>query len=80
MAFLAAWALPPCSNAAEAAEEIRGLLVAWDDATPAHNWPEVSQAIKETLASTRRFELRVCEDGGVLDSATSLARYDLFFL
>ena len=80
MTVLAALALPPGSNAAEAAKKIRVLLVTGDDVTPAHNWAEVSQAIKETLTATGRFDVRVCEDAGVLDSATSLARYDLIFL
>lgn len=77
---LAAIMAQQSSNAAEAANKIRVLLVTGDDVTPAHNWAEVSQAIKETLVSAGRFEVRVCEDLGVLDSATSLARYDLVFL
>ena len=59
---------------------LKVLLVTGDDVQPAHNWPEVSQAIKETLVASGKFEVRVCEDAGVLDSATSLARYDLVFL
>jgi len=77
---LAAFALPPASDAAEATNKIRVLLVTGDDVTPAHNWAEVSQAIKETLVANGRFDVRMCEDAGVLDSATSLARYDLIFL
>ena len=78
--LLAALALPSPSRAAEAANKLRVLLVTGDDVTPPHNWGEVSQAIKETLVSAGRFEVRVCEDAGVLDSATSLPRYDLVFL
>ena len=80
LTLLAALALQPSSDAAEASNKIRVLLVTGDDVAPAHNWAEVSQAIKETLVSAGRFEVRVCEDAGVLDSATSLARYDLVFL
>jgi type 1 glutamine amidotransferase len=80
LTVLAALALPSGSHAAEAAKKIRVLLVTGDDVTPAHNWAEVSQAIKETLTASGRFDVRVCEDAGVLDSATSLARYDLVFL
>jgi len=80
LTVLAALFLPPGSNAAEPAKQIRVLLLTGDDVTPAHNWAEVSQAIKETLTATGRFDVRVCEDAGVLDSATSLARYDLVFL
>ena len=69
----------PMAQAAEAAHKIRVLLVTGDDVS-VHKWGEVSQAIKETLESTGRFEVRICEDPGVLDSATSLSRYDLVFL
>ena len=75
-----AMALQPIGHAAEAANKIRVLLVTGDDVTPAHNWTEVSRAIQETLVSAGRFEVRVCEDARVLDSAASLARYDLIFL
>lgn len=80
LAVLAALALQPSSDAAETTNKIRVLLVTGDDVTPAHNWAEVSQAIKATLVSAGRFEVRICEDAGVLDSVTSLARYDLIFL
>ena len=80
LTLLAVLALQPRSNAAETTNKIRVLLVTGDDVTPAHNWAEVSQAIKETLVSAGRFEVRICEDAGVLDSAASLARYDLIFL
>jgi type 1 glutamine amidotransferase len=66
-------------HAAEAVHKIRTLLVTGDDVS-VHNWAEVSQAIKETLQATGKFDVRVCEDPGVLDSAASLARYDLIFL
>ena len=67
-------------DAGEAVKQIRVLLVTGDDVTPAHNWADVSQAIKQTLVGAGRFEVRVCEDPGILDSAASLARYDLVFL
>lgn len=78
--ILTTLSLQPSGEAAEASPKIRVLLVTGDDVSPVHNWAEVSQAIKETLVSSGRFEVRVCEDAGVLDSATSLARYDLIFL
>jgi len=68
------------SQAADPTNKIRVLLVTGDDVMPVHNWAEVSQAIKETLVAAGRFEVRVCEDTGVLDSVASLARYDLVFL
>jgi type 1 glutamine amidotransferase len=66
--------------AAEAPAKIKVLLVTGDDVQPAHNWREVSQALRETLIASGRFDVRVCEDAGVLDSAATLGRYDLVFL
>jgi type 1 glutamine amidotransferase len=64
-------------TAAEAATKIKVLLVTGDDVAPAHNWREVSQALREILTTSDRFDVRVCEDAGVLDSAATLGRYDL---
>jgi len=66
--------------AAEEAASIKLLLVTGDDVQPAHNWREVSQALRDTLVSSGKFEVRVCEDAGVLDSAATLGRYDLVLL
>src|SRR5208282_3652792 len=66
--------------AAETPAKIKVLLVTGDDVQPAHNWREVSQALRETLLASGRFDVRVCEDAGVLDSAATLGRYDLVFL
>jgi uncharacterized protein len=65
--------------AADAPKKIKVLLLTGDDVVPAHNWPEVSQAIKETLLASGKFEVTICEDAGVLDSA-NLNRYDVIFL
>ena len=73
-----AFALP--GAAAEAPGKIKVLLVTGDDVQPAHNWHAVSQAIRETLTTSGKFDVRVCEDAGVLDSAATLGRYDLVFL
>jgi type 1 glutamine amidotransferase len=78
LSFLMALNLEPRGYAADAVVKTHVLLVTGDDVS-VHNWAEVSQAIKETLESTSRFEVRICEDSGVLDSAASLARYDLIF-
>ncbi len=72
-------AQPNRVSAAETTNKVRVLLVTGEDVS-VHNWAEVSQAVKETLESTGRFQVRMCEDPGVLDSASSLARYDLVFL
>ncbi len=66
--------------AAESVKKINVLLVTGDDVQPAHNWREVSQAMRGILADSGKFDVRVSEDAGVLDSATSLARYDVVFL
>jgi type 1 glutamine amidotransferase len=78
--LLTAVALTLPASAAEAPGKIKVLLVTGDDVQPAHNWREVSQAIREILLSSGRFDVRVCEDAGVLDSAATLGRYDLVFL
>ncbi len=79
LALLAVGAFTFLGRAADGPKKIRVLLVTGDDVS-VHPWPVVSKAIKETLVSSGRFEVRVCEDAGVLDSASSLARYDLVFL
>jgi uncharacterized protein len=68
------------ATAAEAPAKIKVLLVTGDDVAPAHNWREVSQALRELLVASDRFDVRVCEDAGVLDSAATLGRYDLVLL
>ena len=65
---------PVAMFAAEKPKQISVLLVTGDDAQPAHNWFEVSQAIRETLVSSGKFEVRVSEDAAVLDSAAALKR------
>ena len=72
------FALP--ASAAEAPAKIKVLLVTGDDVQPAHNWREVSQAIRDTLVASGKFDVRICEDAGVLDSAATVGRYDLVFL
>jgi type 1 glutamine amidotransferase len=78
-ALLALCPVHPIAGA-EAPRKIKVLLVTGDDVEPAHNWREVSQAVKETLLANGRFDVRLCEDPGVLDSAASLGRYDVVFL
>lgn len=67
-------ALP--NHAADAPPRIRLLLITGDDVAPSHNWSEVTAATRELLNATGRFEVRVSEDAGILDSAATLARYD----
>jgi len=67
------------SRAAEQSPKIKVLLVTGDD-VQVHPWREVSQALREILVSSGKFEVAICEDAGILDSASSLARYDLVLL
>ena len=70
----------PVSPAAEAPHPIKVLIVTGDDVA-AHPWYEVSQAIRETLlAATGKFEVKVCEDPGIIESASALKAYDVVFL
>ena len=80
LVFVATLASALPVTAAEQPNRIKVLLVTGDDVQPAHNWREVSQALRETLLACSKFDVRVCEDAGVLDSAASLGHYDLVFL
>ena len=80
LALVAALGSARHSTAAGQPGKIKVLLVTGDDVQPAHNWREVSQALRETLVSNGKFDVRVCEDAGVLDSAATLGRYDLVLL
>ena len=80
LALVAALASAIPGMAAETPGKIKVLLVTGDDVMPAHDWRQVSQALRETLVSIGKFEVRVCEDSGVLDSAATLGRYDLVLL
>jgi type 1 glutamine amidotransferase len=62
------------------APKIRVLLVTGDDVSPAHNWREVSGATRDILLGCDRFDVKVCEDAGILEARASLQRYDLVFL
>ena len=80
LALLTTLAFTLPAPAAEGPGKIKVLLVTGDDVEPAHNWHAVSQAVREILVGSGKFEVRVCEDAGVLDSAARLGRYDLVFL
>lgn len=79
-ALIASLAFANSLSAAGAPKPIQVLIVTGDDVQPAHNWYEVSQAIRETLLTSDRFQVKVCEDAGILESAPTLARYDVIFL
>jgi len=61
------------------APKIKVLLITGDD-VGVHKWQEMSQATRDVLAASGKFDVKVSEDAGILDSASSLKRYDLVFL
>ena len=67
------------ASAADAPAKIKVLLITGDD-VGGHPWPEVSQATRDILVSSGKFDVKICEDAGVLESSGSLNRYDLIFL
>jgi type 1 glutamine amidotransferase len=69
-----------CSRAAEGPAKTKVLLITGDDVMPAHNWPQTSAATRDLLVASGKFEVRICEDAGILDSSAALQRYDLVFL
>ncbi|MGC8990692.1 MAG: ThuA domain-containing protein [Verrucomicrobiia bacterium] len=75
---LACWLAGSCA-AAESQAKIKVLIVTGDDVEPAHNWSEVASATKQILQSAGKFDVKVCEDAGIFDSASSLARYNLVY-
>jgi uncharacterized protein len=64
--------------AADAAK-IKVLLVTGDD-VGAHPWREVSQATRDLLVASGKFEVKICEDAAILESAAALKRYDVVYM
>lgn len=75
---LALFSMLTAASAAPA-PKIKVLLVTGDD-VGAHPWREVSQAQRDILVSAGKFDVKVSEDAGILESAASLKRYDVVFL
>ena len=71
--------LASVSPAADAPQKIKVLIVTGDDVA-VHPWHEVSQTVRETLLAVGKFDVRVCEDPGIFESATALKAYDVVFL
>lgn len=68
------------AQAAQAAPKIKVLLITGDDAAPSHDWRKVAPATRDILTASGKFDVKICEDPGILDSTASLNRYDLVFL
>jgi type 1 glutamine amidotransferase len=62
--------------AAEGPPKIKVLLITGDD-VGAHKWREMSEATREVLVKAGKFDVRVCEDPNILESAAALGRYDV---
>jgi uncharacterized protein len=63
--------------AADAPAKIRVLLITGDDVGPSHNWREMSEATREVLVDSGRFDVKVCEDPLILESKKALDAYDV---
>ena len=82
MALIAVAALTCTSNgpAADAKPaKIKVLLITGDD-VGSHPWRELSEATRDVLVAGGRFDVKVCEDPLILESAAALKNYDVIFL
>jgi type 1 glutamine amidotransferase len=57
----------------------RALIITGSDVDP-HDWRSTTPVTRTILEGAGGFEVFVCEDPGILDSASSLSRYDLLVL
>ena len=85
LAFAALLAAVCCISADVAAQpkqkgKVSVLLIAGDDVAPYHDWREISEKTREVLASSPRFDVKVCEDPLILESNTALGKYDVILL
>ncbi|MHC4432751.1 MAG: ThuA domain-containing protein [Planctomycetota bacterium] len=70
--------VPVLCETAEGAQKpakINVLLITGAD-VGVHPWREMSETTREILVKTGRFEVKVCEDPHILESATALEKYD----
>jgi uncharacterized protein len=56
--------------------KIKVLLITGDDVA-SHNWREQSEATRKDLVDSGRFDVKVCEDPLILESASALRAYDV---
>ena len=63
-------------DAAREPAKIKVLLITGDD-VGAHNWREMSETNREILVASKKFDVKVCEDPLILESATALKGYDV---
>jgi type 1 glutamine amidotransferase len=63
-------------GAAQKPAPIKVLLITGDDVS-AHPWREISETTREILVGSGKFDVKVCEDPLILESATALKNYDV---
>ncbi len=64
------------ADAAEKPAKIKALLITGADVS-VHPWREMSETTREILVKTGKFDVKVCEDPHILESAAALERYDV---
>ena len=64
------------ADAAQKPSKIKALLITGADVN-VHPWREISETTREILVKTDKFEVKVCEDPHILESATALKGYDV---
>jgi type 1 glutamine amidotransferase len=67
-------------SAANAAPTLKVLMIGGDDAKGSHNWWDMAAGTRAALVDSGKFEVKLCEDAAVLESAAALQRYDVVFL
>lgn len=71
---------PSQGDASAGAPAKRRVLLVTGDDVPAHDWRTTTPATRKILEDSGRFEVFVTEDPALLESSSSLARYDLVLL
>lgn len=64
------------ADAAEKPAKIKALIITGADVS-VHPWREMSETTREILVKTGKFDVKVCEDPHILESAAALERYDV---
>lgn len=64
------------ADAADKPAKIKALIITGADVS-VHPWREMSETTREILVKTGRFDVKVCEDPHILESAAALERYDV---
>jgi type 1 glutamine amidotransferase len=82
MALVAVVALSVFAGAAVAQEPapVKVLLVGGDDVAPYHDHHEITEKTREALMTSKRFDVKVCEDPLILESSAALKGYDVIVL